>query len=315
MGNGERLVDGHGHELRHVRLWSQWLIWDDTRWARDETGLIVEKAKRVVRSIYTEASIAPGGKSEAIGKHAASSERAARVRSMIDLASTDPKIAVRAGQLDADPWVLNCRNGTLDLRTGELREHRQNDLLTRRVEIDYDEHAACPGWLEFLEWAMRGDQELIAYLQRAVGYSLTGLTTEQALFFLYGNGANGKSTFLGVVLSLLGDYATQTEPELLMARHGDPHPTGLADLAGKRFAVTVEVEEGRKMAESREVVARGSCSPAAGSITQPAPLAPRCSCKASAIWCVARSCRVKRLVKQSTSSANRPNPTSLPHGI
>lgn len=251
VGNAGRFVDGHASEVLHVARWRAWHIWDGRRWGSDETGDIVERAKRTARTIYTEAAFEEDpDRRKALGKWARMSENAARIRAMIDLAASDPKVAARADDLDSDPWVLNAHNGTIDLRTGRLRPHDPRDRITKLAGAAYRPDAAAPTWLAFLERIMDGNDELIAFLQRAAGYALTGSVSEQVMFFLHGKGANGKSTFLSVLMDVLGDYARQTEPDLLLARRNEPHPTGLADLAGARFAVAQEVEEGRRMAES-----------------------------------------------------------------
>jgi putative DNA primase/helicase len=163
---------------------------------------------------------------------------------------SEPGVPVLANQLDQDPLLFNCANGTLDLRTGQLRAHRREDLLTKLAPVTYDPNAQCPRWLKFLDWAMRGNASLVGYLQRVTGYCLTGDVGEQSLWFFHGAGANGKSTFLGVVLELLGDYGLQTVSDLLMAKKNESHPTERADLFGKRFAAAIEAEEGKRIAES-----------------------------------------------------------------
>jgi putative DNA primase/helicase len=171
-------------------------------------------------------------------------------KAMIRLAQSQPGIAMRPDELDRDPWLLNCLNGTLDLRSSAVRRHRREDLLTNICPVAYDRTAECPQWRQFLRDIMDGNEALITYLQRAVGYSLTGSVEEQCLFFLYGSGQNGKSTFLGVILALLAAYAMQTIPELLMVRSHEQHPTERADLFGKRFVATIEVESGKYLAEA-----------------------------------------------------------------
>jgi putative DNA primase/helicase len=166
------------------------------------------------------------------------------------VAASEPGIPILPGQLDADPFLLNVRNGTLDLRTGQLREHRREDYLTKLVPVEYDLAASCPNWGRFLQRIMDGNADLIAYLRRVIGYALTGDVTEQCLWFLHGEGQNGKSTFLGTILALTGDYGIQAVPELLMQRVHDQHPTERADLFGRRFVATIETDEGKRMAES-----------------------------------------------------------------
>jgi putative DNA primase/helicase len=169
---------------------------------------------------------------------------------MIDLARSEPGIPVLPEQLDRDPWLLNVRNGTLDLRTGLLRPHTQADLLTKMAAVEYHPGAECSRWLAFLDRIMARSRQLIDYLQRVVGYSLTGDVSEQCLFFFHGSGANGKSTFLKTSKDILGDYALQAVSELLMAKNTEAHPTERADLFGRRFVATIETDDGKRMAES-----------------------------------------------------------------
>src|SRR5262249_42619623 len=140
--------------------------------------------------------------------------------------------------------------GTLDLRTGQLRPHRREDLLTKLAAVPFDPDAPCPQWLRFLDRIMDGNKDLINYLQRVIGYSLTGNVREQCLFFFYGRGANGKSTFLNALREILGDYAAQAVPELLLAKSHEAHPAERADLFGRRFVATIETDEGKRMAEA-----------------------------------------------------------------
>ena len=152
--------------------------------------------------------------------------------------------------LDCDPFVLNVLNGTVDLRTGRLHPHRRENLLTKLAPVSYSPLATCLLWLKFLDRIMDGNQELITYLQRVVGYGLTGDVSEQCLWFFHGTGANGKSTFLTTLLAILGDYGMQSVSDLLMVKNHESHPTERADLLGKRFVATIETEEGNRVAEA-----------------------------------------------------------------
>lgn len=250
LGNARRLVEAHGRNMRHASEWGTWLAWDGTRWRRDITGDVERLAKRIVDSIYTEIGAEPNdGRRKELFKHWMKSQSSNAILAMMRLARSEPGVSILSDELDADPWLLNVANGTVDLRDGSFREHRQADLLTRKVNIAYDASATCPTWEAFLERTVP-DVDVRNFLQRAVGYTLTGLVAEQVLFFLHGVGANGKSTFQRALLALAGDYGTQTEPDLLLARRSEPHPTGVADLVGRRLAVAVEVDQGRRMAES-----------------------------------------------------------------
>jgi putative DNA primase/helicase len=244
-----RLVARHGADLRFSASHG-WLVWDGQRWQRDLTQAVVRCAKETVRAMYREAAAQEDREARrAQILWALQSESAARLQAMVKLAESEPGIPVTAADLDRDRWLLNCGTGTLELRTGQLRPPCRADLITKLAPVPYDPAAPCPTFERFLGEIMAGRPELVAYLQRAVGYSLTGDVSEQCLFFLHGLGANGKSTLLDLLLALLGDYAMPAPPGLLLERGGEHHPTERADLAGKRLVVSVEVGEGKRLAE------------------------------------------------------------------
>lgn len=248
MGNAERLAARFGEDLRHIHPWKKWLIWSGKRWEPDTRGEVVKKAKLTARSIRVEAEQAIGDEQEALEKHAERSESNHSIAAMIGLARSEPGIPVAVEELDRDPWLLNVENGTVDLRTGKLKPHDRDDLMTKLAPVEYDPDAEAPTWEKFLERVLP-DEEVRSFVQRAVGYSLTGDVSEQVLLFLYGAGANGKSTFLNAILEALGDYSQQAAPELLTVKM-NAHPTELARLKGTRFVASVEVEEGKRLAES-----------------------------------------------------------------
>ena len=169
---------------------------------------------------------------------------------MLDLVKSEKGIPVLPDELDRNPLLLNCENGTIDLRTGELGPHRREDLITKLSPVEYNPAADCPIWLEFLDTVLGGSESLIRYVKQVAGYALTGMIREHKLFFLYGGGANGKSTLVGTILSILGEYGRQIDPEILILKRNGSHPTSIADLQGVRFAVCQEVEQGKRMAES-----------------------------------------------------------------
>lgn len=175
-----------------------------------------------------------------------------RMTPMLALTAGRDGVLTQVDDWNQDPWLLNVANGTLDLRKGELRPHRKGDHITTRVPFGYDKDAEAPTWNKFVETVTCGDAELARYLQRAVGYSLTGSVREQVLFFCYGSGANGKSTLLQVLLELVGpDLGVRTERNLLMAKRAEGGATpGIADLWGKRCAIGSEIEEGRSLDEA-----------------------------------------------------------------
>ena len=250
LGNAHRLVARFGAGLRFVPTWNKWLYWDGQRWKVDQTGETVRRAKETVRLIYAEAASAAGSEErKALADHAKHSEAASRIGAMIRLASTEPAIPVMPDQLDADPYLINVLNGTLDLRTGELRKHRREDLITKLAPVEFDATAQCPKFMSFLSRITGGDEELQRFLQKAIGYALTGDTSEQVIFVLYGTGANGKSTFLNIIQDLLGDYALQTPTDTFVRKHNRSATNDLARLRGARFVVAVEVAEDGKLDE------------------------------------------------------------------
>lgn len=249
LGNAERLTARHGEDLRHVPAWGRWLVYDGIRWRVDDTGEVERRAKEAVRSIYGEAEDAPDQAArKELARHAMRSEARGRIEAMIALAQSEEGIPARVEDLDADPWIINAQNGAVDLRTGDLRPHRREDLVTKLAPVEYDPDAEAPTWEAFLERVLPSEP-LRRFLQRSIGYALTGDVSEQVLLFLHGAGANGKSTLINAVLAMLGDYGQQAAPELLTVK-GGAHPTELADLFGARFVASVEVEDGRRLAES-----------------------------------------------------------------
>jgi len=270
LGNARRVVKRHGAGLRYCKSWKSWLTWDGRRWAEDATGEAVRCVKETQGALFAEIAQnlnelrqaqAEGDdedgerasqikKLNALLKHALEWEKAKSIYDSLLLATTEPSIPVVTEQLDVNPYLLNCLNGTVDLRTGEVRPHRREDLLTKLCPVEYRSDAVCPRWEGFLHRIMNGNQDLIEYLQRVVGYSLTAVATEQCLWFFYGTGANGKSTFLTTIRDLMGDYAIQAVSELLLAKKSESHPTERADLFGRRFVATIEVDKGRQIAEA-----------------------------------------------------------------
>jgi putative DNA primase/helicase len=248
LGNAERFAAQHGKDAHYCYPWRKWLVWTEAQWERDEAGQVHRLAKETVRGIYREASDAEDeDRRKALAKHAAASESETRIRAMVELAKSEAPVS--PDELDADPWLLNVLNGTIDLRTGELREHRREELITKLVPVEYDPNATAPTWEAFLKRALPGE-ELRAFVQRAVGYSATGDTSEQCMFIHHGPGANGKSTFQETVSAALGDYAMRTPTETLLVKRSGGVPNDVARLKGARPVTASETEEGRRLAES-----------------------------------------------------------------
>ncbi len=250
-GNARRLVGRHGKDIRFCHSRSKWLVWSGTRWAWDDSGEIERRAKDTVGAIYQEAANeTDSDRRIRLAKWAASSESDVRLRAMVGLSKSEPGVPVAPGELDSDAWLLNCDNGSVDLRTGELHPHRRGDLCTKLAPVNYEPEAKCPLWLGFLHKIMGGNTQLIEFLQRASGYGLTGSTKEQVLFLLYGTGANGKTTYLEANRACLGDYARTTDFSTLLTRVGDSIRNDLARLDGARVVSAVEAEAGKRLSES-----------------------------------------------------------------
>ena len=221
-------------------------------WTPDKNGQIVRFAKDTVRNIYSEAAQLPEGNPRTtLVKHALQSEDAKRIHAMVQLAQSETGISVTPDQLDANPWLLNCSNGSVDLRTGKPLPHARENLCTKQVPVNFDSKAKCLTWKAFLHRIMGGNESLVRFLQRAIGYSLTGQITEQVLFLFYGTGANGKSTFVETMRALLGDYAQQADFETFLIGKNEGGPRNdIARLKGARFVSAVESGQSRQMAET-----------------------------------------------------------------
>lgn len=251
LGNARRLVAAYGKNLRFCHESGKWLAWNGEIWATDNSGIVDRFAKETVRKTYLEAGAAANdGDRGSLAKHALKSEAEARLRAMVNLAKTEPDIPVTPSQVDADLWLLNCRNGTVDLRTGKLLPHRPENLCTKQVPVIFDRHAKCPKWIAFLRRVMADNRTLVQFLQRALGYALTGSTREEVLFFFYGTGANGKSTFIETCRKLLGDYAVQADFDAFVTKKNEGPRNDLARLVGARFVAAVEAAQGRQLAEN-----------------------------------------------------------------
>lgn len=242
LGNARRFVHRHREDVKSSGGKRGWWLWDGTRWARDESGEVMRYAKATVRSLSEEAERLEGSDRDDMLKHAFRSEQANRVQAVIQLAAGEPEIFVDRDAFDAKPWLFNVENGTLDLRTGSLLEHSRDHLLTKLAPVEFDPVAACPRWERFLLDIMDGDLELVDFIQRAVGYAMTGETREHCLFFLYGQGANGKSTLLEVLRALFGDYAQQSDFSTFLARKSEGPRNDLARMRGSRFVTAVETD-------------------------------------------------------------------------
>ena len=272
--NALAFVRDHGQDLRYCYPWNAWLVWTGTHWQRDTSGAVMRLAKQTVKRLARQIEALDDKKQiAALMAHVKASLSTAKLKALVENAQSEPGIAVQPADLDTNPWLLNCANGTLDLRTGTLSTpHQQADLMTKCLVAEYDPQASCPTWGRFLWRIMGGSQgpddpdmsvgelaqrqqadaratALIAYLQRAAGYTLTGSTREQCLFFCYGPTKTGKSTYLAMLRHLLGPYGKQTDMQTFLHKDRPEVRNDLADLAGTRYVYAVESQEGKRLAE------------------------------------------------------------------
>lgn len=248
VGNAGRFIAACGDGFRYCYAWSAWLAWDGARWRRDAGDLAALAAKDTARAIYAEAAQARGeAQRKHLAKWAGYSESEPGIRRMLALAQ--PDLAIRPDQLDADPWLLNCPNGTLELRTGYLRPHRREDFLTKLTAAPYEPAARSPVWDSFLEGALP-DEGARDYAQRFAGYCLTGSTREEVFVFCRGPAGGGKSTFTEGLRRTWGDYATSADFTVFLTKKPSDGPReDIARLAGARLVTSVETRDGQRLAE------------------------------------------------------------------
>lgn len=256
LGNADRLRDMHGDKVRWCPARKSWLFYDSKRWAWDERGCVVKLAHLTARGIHKDAAAEPDpAKQKEIAKFAVVSQNEGRISGMLSQAK--PYLAVGMDELDSNPWALNCLNGTLDLHTGRLGSHSPADLITRLAPVEYDPAAECPRFKQFLKETLV-DDAVISFVKRYAGYTLTGITRERLFSILYGFGKNGKTTLVELLQDAMGDYATNTDTETILAKKYQGVGNDVAALKGARFVSAAEVEKGRRLAESKVKQLTGS---------------------------------------------------------
>ncbi len=236
-------AEAHKDILRFDHARGKWFLWNNTHWLSAEKGQGFHFAREFC------AAIAPKAGTETMQRKLAS------VKCMKDIefmSRSDPRVATTAEGWDADAFLLATPSGTVDLRTGDLREPRPDDMISKICAVGPSPDENCPIWKQFMKEACNDHEEQIEFLQKMAGYSLTGDTREHALFFIYGNGGNGKGVFMNVLTKIMHEYATTAPMETFTAsKFGSGHPTDLASLAGARLVTASETEEGKKWAEAR----------------------------------------------------------------
>jgi len=246
IANASRLIESHGDDLR----WTPergWMAWNGKVWLPDSLGISMQKAKLTALKIFDEIKDSGKDEQKELFQWARKSQSSERLRAMLSVAQCD--VSCRLSAFDSDKWLLNCGNGLINLKSGELHTHNRDRMCSKITPVIFNPESSSQLWESFLARVMGNDTEMLDYLQRVVGYSLCGLTSEQVFFFLHGSGANGKSVFIETIQNLLGDYGQGTRTETIMS-NGKGVPNDIAALAGARFVAANETGERQRFNES-----------------------------------------------------------------
>ncbi|MBE6825868.1 MAG: DNA primase [Ruminococcus sp.] len=251
-GNAQRMHDAFGEDLRYSYVEKKWLYYKEGKWHYDNLGFHRRLADAVVTEMEQELELYSDDPDmeKAFRKHLKKSRSFTGKTNM--LREAEHYAPILPSMLDKNKTIIGCKNGIVDLRSGQLLPHDRNAFLTKQAAAVYDPDAPEPAlWLQFLHDIFDGDMALIQYVQKCVGYSLAGTTSEQCAFFLYGAGRNGKSTFLEIIRSIMGDYATNIQPQTIMInpKSGSAPTSDIARLKGARLVTSVEPNEGMRLDE------------------------------------------------------------------
>lgn len=256
MGNAERFVDLFGENVRYCYTEKKWYFYNSMRWSVDNLGVILRMADKCVEAMKAEAKLylqadeeSGGDMAKAFEKHMKSSRSNKSKKAMLN--EIEHHLPILPIQMDRYKMALNTPSGIINLKNGDVKAHNPEYYFTKITSVDCAEAADCPRWLAFLDDIFADDKDLIRYIQKAVGYSLTGSTAEQCAFFLYGTGRNGKSTFIDVIRDVFGDYAANIQPETIMVKSSQSNAinSDIARLKGARLVTSVEPNEGVRLNE------------------------------------------------------------------
>ena len=248
-GNADRFTDMFGETIRYSYIDKGWYFYNNKKWGFDNSGSVKGLTDKVLKEMKIERSLCEDEDEEkAFDKHLKYTRNNKGKTNMIK--ESEHRLAILPSEMDMSKETFNCFNGILNLKTGRIEGHDSKQYLSRMSNVEYTDKIDAPQWHEFLDQIFAGDKDLIRYIQKAVGYSMTGSTREQCAFFCYGNGRNGKSTFLEVINEIMGDYATNIQPETIMVQgqRGGAN-SDIARLKGARFVTTVEPDEGMRLKE------------------------------------------------------------------
>jgi putative DNA primase/helicase len=251
IGFARRLAAEVFDRIKYVADWKKFIYWDGRRWAMDDGACAVRAAQDLRDTLWFEyAALSHEERTPPALKFIQSCGGANHIQNIVTLTKSQQPIRISHDQLDRHPYLFNVRNGTIDLRTGSLLPHEPANLITQLAAVDFDPRATSEEWLLFVNQCMQGDPELVRFLQVSAGLALSADVSPQFLWCHYGRGSNGKSTFLGALSKMLGDYAVAAKADFLMMKQGESHPTEVAMLYGKRLVTAIECEGGRRLRES-----------------------------------------------------------------
>ena len=251
--NAMQMARLFGNKLRYCGEYGKWLSYKNGKWEIDVTHEVDRCASSTVREMFVQASkIKEKDERNELAKYAIQCDSNSKIKAMIERGR--PIMPIRSDHIDNHQntrLMFNVKNGTLDLETMNLRPAKHLDYITKQANLVYEKTAKCSKWLEFLSQIMEGNDNLIKFIQCALGYSLTGDTSGQCFFFLHGTGSNGKTVLLETVLDMLGDYASPCDPDMLIQKRNEDHPTSIAELKGSRFVSTSELPQNSQLHESK----------------------------------------------------------------
>lgn len=251
IGFARRLAAEIGDRIKYVEDWKKFIYWDGRRWAMDDGACAVQAAQNLRDTLWVEYAALPHEeKTKTALDFIKDSGKANHIQNIVRLTKSQQPIRISHDQLDRHQYLFNVRNGTIDLRTGSLLPHDPSNLITQLAAVDFDPRVTSEEWLLFVNQCMQGDPELVRFLQVSAGLALSADVSPQFLWCHYGRGANGKSTFLGALANMLGDYAVAAPANFLMMKKGEGHPTEIAMLYGKRLVTAIECEGGHRLRES-----------------------------------------------------------------
>lgn len=248
--NRDFFIKAYVNKVRYCISWNKFLIWNGTCWQIDTRGTVEEMCVDFIHKMYRALrSIDDKQLRIAFEKHLIRSENYRRIQGMVGLLKMSKDLKVEDFELDKDHFLFNTQTQTINLRSGKIRDPNIKDLITTKSNFVFQKEAKAPTWNLFLLQIFNKDEALIRFIQKAMGYALSGDVSEQCLFILWGTGANGKSTFLNVLHHLFGDYARSTMIETFMKKNSE-QSNDLARLKGARLVTTSEIEQGKPMSES-----------------------------------------------------------------